>query len=97
VVDVLAYTRAEGKTPKGLVSALADTFATALAEARKTPLLTIRPASFGPMRMDDFITTRVVESVVHGLDLTSTLGLDCHASPAAIIRTAVPTLRTQGD
>ena len=88
VVYDLAYTRAEGKTSKDLVSTLADTFSTALAEARKTPPHTIGPAYFGPMRMDEFITTRVVESVIHGIDLSTALGQSCQAAPAAITRTA---------
>jgi hypothetical protein len=102
VVYVLAYTRAEGKTPKGVVSALADTFATALAEARKTPPHTIGPAHFGPMRVADFITTRVVESVVHGLDLTGALGRDCrtrrdHPHRRRLRRATGPTHRPRAD
>ena len=36
------------------------------------------------MRLDEFVTSRVVEAVVHGLDLTEALGLDDLASDDAV-------------
>ncbi len=36
------------------------------------------------MRLDEFVTSRVVEAVVHGQDLTDALGLDPLASDEAV-------------
>jgi hypothetical protein len=40
------------------------------------------------MRLDEFVASRVVEAVVHGLDLTDALGRDPMATPAGIAATA---------
>lgn len=48
----------------------------------------VGPAFFGPMRLDDFLVTRVVETVVHGLDLTQALGREPVATPAGVRTTA---------
>jgi hypothetical protein len=40
------------------------------------------------MRLDEFVASRVVEAVVHGLDLTDALGRDPIATPAGIAATA---------
>ena len=88
VIYDLAYSRAEGKTATDLVSTMADTVATAMDQAHSTAPETIGPSPFGPIRLGDFITTRLLEAVVHGLDLTTALGSGCHATPTAITRTA---------
>jgi hypothetical protein len=40
------------------------------------------------MRLDEFVTSRVVEAVVHGIDLTDATGRDCIATPEGIAITA---------
>jgi hypothetical protein len=35
---------------------------------------TIGPGFFGPMRLDEFMASRLVETVVHGMDLTDASG-----------------------
>jgi hypothetical protein len=48
----------------------------------------VGPGYFAPMRLDEFLATRVVEAVVHGLDLTLALGREPIAGSAAISLTA---------
>jgi hypothetical protein len=40
------------------------------------------------MRVDEFVASRVVEAVVHGLDLTLALGRDTIATPEGVALTA---------
>ena len=40
------------------------------------------------MRLDEFVASRVVEAVVHGMDLTDALGRDPIATPAGVARRA---------
>ena len=40
------------------------------------------------MRLDEFVPSRVVEAVVHGIDLTDALGRDTIATPEGIAMTA---------
>jgi hypothetical protein len=40
------------------------------------------------MRVDEFVESRVVEAVVHGIDLTQALGRDCIATADGIAMTA---------
>ena len=54
---------------------MGKTFRQALEAIRTTPPETIGPGFFGPMRLDEFVATRLVEVRVHGLDLTDALGL----------------------
>ena len=60
----------------GLAAAL---FGLALGALRLAPVLRFAaarfgPAFFAPMRLDEFVPTRVTEIVVHGMDLTDALG-----------------------
>ena len=65
---------ADGHTPATIVDKVGETFAQALEAIRSMPPDTIGPGFFGPMRLDEFVATRLVETRVHGMDLTDALG-----------------------
>ena len=88
VVYDLAYSRAAGMPPAEVLTMLTQTTGQALDRAKSGDPAMVGPAYFGPMRLDEFIATRVVEAVVHGIDLTDALDQPCHAGPAALARTA---------
>ena len=88
VVYEYAYTMVAGKTPEQMPDVLAGTFAKAIEGCRSVPEGTVGPGYFAPMRVDEFAASRIVEAVVHGLDLTIALGRDPGASPAGIAATA---------
>jgi uncharacterized protein (TIGR03083 family) len=74
---------AQGHTPATILDTVGKTFKQALEAIRTTPSDTIGPGFFGPMRLDEFVATRLVETRVHGLDLTDAVG----ASPLPMPRT----------
>jgi uncharacterized protein (TIGR03083 family) len=76
---------AEGHTPATIRGQVRDTFEKAFEAIRTTPPDTIGPGFFGPMRLDEFVATRLVETRVHGLDLTDALG----AAPLPMPKTTV--------
>ena len=88
VVYQYAYTMVEGKTPADMPGVLAETFGKTIEEARAMSADTVVPGYFAPMRVDEFVSSRVVEAVVHGLDLTLALGRDPIATPEGIALTA---------
>lgn len=88
VVYQYAYTMVEGKTPADMPGVLADTFGKTVGECRAVPASTVGPGYFAPMRVDEFVASRVVEAVVHGLDLTQALGRDPIATPEGLALTA---------
>ena len=88
VVYEYAYTMVEGKTPADMPGVLHETFSKTGAEARAVPASTVGPGYFAPMRVDEFVASRIVEAVVHGIDLTQALGRDSIATPAGIAATA---------
>jgi uncharacterized protein (TIGR03083 family) len=65
---------AHGHTPASILDAVNETFKQALEAIRTTPPDTIGPGFFGPMRLEEFVATRLVETQVHGMDLTDALG-----------------------
>jgi uncharacterized protein (TIGR03083 family) len=65
---------AEGHAPATILDQVRKTFDQALEAIRTTPPDTIGPGFFGPMRLDEFVATRLVETQVHGMDLTDALG-----------------------
>jgi uncharacterized protein (TIGR03083 family) len=65
---------AQGHTPDTIRDKVWETFDQALEAMRSTPPDTIGPGFFGPMRLDEFVATRLVEARVHGMDLTDALG-----------------------
>lgn len=88
VVYQYAYTMVEGKTPADMPGVLAETFGQTIEASRAVPADTVGPGYFAPMRVDEFVASRVVEAVVHGLDLTLALGRDTIATPEGIGLTA---------
>jgi hypothetical protein len=78
-----------GDTPASDIHAhLQQTIKTLVAAAGNTPEDVIGPAYFGPMKLRDMIVTRVVETVVHGLDLADALDRTPHATHRATAITA---------
>jgi len=75
---------AKGHTPGTILEAVHGTFKSALEGARNNPPDTIGPAFYGLMRLDEFMATRTVEAVVHGLDLTDALGRPPLSMPKAV-------------
>jgi hypothetical protein len=88
VVYAYAYTMVDSKNPADMPGVLHETFARTLAEARAVPADTVGPGYFAPMRVDEFVASRVVEAVVHGIDLTQALGRETIATPDGIVLTA---------
>jgi hypothetical protein len=88
VVYRYAYSMVEGKTPQQMPDVLAETFRHVIEGARAVPADTVGPGYFAPMRVDEFVASRIVEAVVHGLDLTLALGREPIASPAGVAATA---------
>jgi hypothetical protein len=66
---------AHGHSPATILDKVHETFTQALEAIKTTPPDTIGPGFFGPMRLDEFVATRLVETRVHGLDLTDALGM----------------------
>jgi hypothetical protein len=88
VVYDYAYKMVEGKTARDMPGVLHETFSKTIQEARKTPPDLVGPGYYALMRVDEFVASRVVEAVVHGLDLTDALGRPSIATPAGIATTA---------
>jgi Mycothiol maleylpyruvate isomerase N-terminal domain len=88
IVYGYAYTMVAGKTPQQMPEVLRETFTRTVAESRSTAPDTIGSGYYAPMRLDEFVPSRIVEAVVHGLDLTDALGRDPIATPAGIATTA---------
>jgi uncharacterized protein (TIGR03083 family) len=79
---------AEGHTPATIRDQVGKTFKQALEAIRTTPPDTIGPGFFGPMRLDEFVATRLVETQVHGMDLTDALGVAPLQMPATTVMAA---------
>jgi uncharacterized protein (TIGR03083 family) len=88
VVYAYAYTMVEGKTPADMPAVLAETFTKTVAEARGVPASLVGPGYFAPMRADEFVASRIVEAVVHGIDLAQALGSSYFATADGIAVTA---------
>jgi uncharacterized protein (TIGR03083 family) len=88
VVYDYAYTMVAGKTPADMPNVLKETFSKTIEEARATPPDTVGSGYYALMRLDEFVTSRVVEAVVHGVDLTNALDREPMAKPAAVAITA---------
>jgi hypothetical protein len=88
VVYDYAYTMVQGKTPAQMPDVLHETFTRTIAEATATPPETIGSGYYALMRLDEFVTSRILEAVVHGIDLTDALGRDTIATPDGIAVTA---------
>jgi uncharacterized protein (TIGR03083 family) len=88
VVYSYAYTMVEGKTPADMPSVLAETFTKTVTEARAVPASLVGPGYFAPMRADEFVASRIVEAVVHGIDLAQALGTPYFATAEGVAATA---------
>jgi hypothetical protein len=88
VVYDYAYTMVAGKTAADMPGVLTETFTKTVQEARERPPDLIGPGYYALMRLDEFVTSRVVEAVVHGLDLTDAVGRGSIATPDGIAITA---------
>jgi len=88
VVYDYAYTMVDGKRPGQMADVLGETFGKTIEEARGTPPDTVGSGYYALMRLGEFIPSRVVEAVVHGMDLTDALGHDSIATPEGLAMTA---------
>src|SRR6266536_6111628 len=88
VVYDYAYTMVEGKTPAQMPDVLHETFSKTIEESRATPPEAIGSGYYALMQLGEFVPSRIVEAVVHGLDLTDALGQGSMATPAGLATTA---------
>jgi hypothetical protein len=88
VVYNYAYTMVAGKSPGQMPDVLHETFSKTIEESRATPPDTVGPGYFALMTLGEFVPSRVVEAVVHGLDLTDALGRDPIATAEGLAMTA---------
>jgi hypothetical protein len=88
VVYEYAYTMVEGKTPADMPGVLDETFSKTISESRAVPAETVGSGYYALMRLDEFVTSRIVEAVVHGIDLTDATGRDPLATPEGLAVTA---------
>jgi uncharacterized protein (TIGR03083 family) len=83
-----AYQTVGGRSADQMRETFSATCSTTLRRVATASPDTVGPALFGPMRLDDFLVTRVVEAVVHGIDVTQALGREPVATPSGIEVTA---------
>ncbi len=83
-----AYAMVDGKTPEQMPDVLHETFSRTVEESRATPPDTVGSGYYALMRLDEFVPSRVVEAVVHGMDLTDALGQPSIATPEGMALTA---------
>jgi Mycothiol maleylpyruvate isomerase N-terminal domain len=88
VVYSYAYTVVEGKTPADMPGVLAETFSKTVSEARDVPADLVGPGYFAPMRVDEFVHSRILEAVVHGIDLAQAVNGPIFATPDGMTATA---------
>ncbi len=88
VVYDYAYTMVEGKRPQDMPDVLHETFTKTIEGARAMAPDTVGPGYYALMRLDEFVPSRVVEAVVHGLDLTDAVGRESIATPEGVALTA---------
>jgi uncharacterized protein (TIGR03083 family) len=88
VVYDYAVTTAADHTPASLLEHIRSTFAATVERSRAARPDVIGFGYFALMRLDEWIPSRVVEAVVHGMDLTDALGLPPSPTPAGIEITA---------
>ena len=75
-------------TPESLTDKLGETFRATIEGAGGSAADTIGSGYFALMRLDEWIPSRTVEAVVHGLDLTNAVGMAPIAGPAGVATTA---------
>jgi Mycothiol maleylpyruvate isomerase N-terminal domain len=84
VVYDYAFTMVEDKEPSDMPDVLHETFSKTIEESRATPPDTIGPGYYALMTLGEFVPSRIVEAVVHGIDLTDALGHDRMATDEAV-------------
>jgi uncharacterized protein (TIGR03083 family) len=77
-VDTFTRNSAKGLSPDALRQSVTGTIDEAMRLSRATDRGKVGPAFFGPMRLDELMLTRIIETGVHGLDLTAALGKPPH-------------------
>ena len=82
VIYAYAYTMVEGKTPGQMPGVLTETFTKTIEESRVAGPDKVGSGYYALMRLDEFVASRIVEAVVHGLDLADALGRQPMATPA---------------
>jgi Mycothiol maleylpyruvate isomerase N-terminal domain len=88
VVYDYAYKMVEGKTPQQMPDVLRETFTKTIRGARAMAPETVGPGYYALMRLEEFVPSRVVEAVVHGLDLTDAIDREPIATPEGVAVTA---------
>jgi Mycothiol maleylpyruvate isomerase N-terminal domain len=88
VVYDYAYKMVEGKTPEQMPDVLHETFTKTIEGARATAPDTVGPGYYALMQLGEFVPSRVVEAVVHGLDLTDAIGRESIATAEGVAVTA---------
>ena len=88
VVYSYAYTMVEGKQPGDMADVLHETFSRAIEESRGTPPEAVGSGYYALMQLGEFVPSRIVEAVVHGLDLTDALGQGSMATADGLATTA---------
>jgi uncharacterized protein (TIGR03083 family) len=74
-------------TPESLTDKLADTFKATIDGARDHAGDTVGSGYFALMRLDEWIPSRTVEAVVHGIDLTDALSVPSIAGAGGVATT----------
>ena len=74
-------------SPDSLTDKLSETFSASVAGVRATAGESIGSGYFALMRLDEWVPSRTVEAVVHGLDLTDALGATPIATTAGLATT----------
>lgn len=80
--------QAGDRTPTDIVSAYQTATDTAVQVAEEAGPGRVIQSPFGPIRLDHYLTSRVVEATVHGLDLRAALDLEEVATPLGLSVTA---------
>ena len=83
-----AYAMVEGKQPSDMPGVLREVFTDAVDESRALPPETVGSGYYALMRLDEFAASRIVEAVVHGIDLTDATGRPSIATPEGVAYTA---------
>lgn len=76
-------------TTESLIDKLGETFRATISGARQHAGDTVGSGYFALMRLDEWIPSRTVEAVVHGLDLTDAVGAPVIADPGISTTTAI--------
>jgi Mycothiol maleylpyruvate isomerase N-terminal domain len=76
-------------TTESLIDKLGETFRATISGARQHTGDVVGSGYFALMRLDEWIPSRTVEAVVHGLDLTDAVGAAVIANPGVSTTTAI--------